>query len=427
MKLFRPHVLALFALLAAPANAQTVHVVDPDGGAGSDFVDLEAALAAAADGDVVLLRAGEYTPGAGFFLDRSLTLAADEGAEAVLTGDLTVTGLDAGESVLLSGLTIDSPANSLTAALSIAFCDGPVTVVDCTVLGNTVSAFSNGDAVHVGSSASVTFVRGELRGRETFSLGGVSSAGLRVRGSSVSLYETDVVGGDGIAGSGDGGVPGRDGGNALQLFGSAPVSVLAVDASFLGGVGGDGGTGVFVPSLCVDAGDGGAAISSTASLGVVSLVQSAVVGGPGGTSPVAACSDGVAGPPTALTAGTVDVVGASARGLLHSRLVREGEPVERTATGPVGELVIIDYALDPAPAAYLPALAGAIHVDTPVLTRVLGIVGPGGSLAKPLTLGDVGLVGTGLVLHVQTFHIDLLALELFAAAPSPTIVLDSDL
>jgi hypothetical protein len=81
----------LFALLcAAPAIAQSVWIVDDGGGAGVDFTDIPAAVAAAGEGDLILVRDGFYSD---FTIDaKSLTVLADAGHHPLVSEPMGVIG-----------------------------------------------------------------------------------------------------------------------------------------------------------------------------------------------------------------------------------------------------------------------------------------------------------------------------------------------
>ncbi|TAJ24609.1 MAG: hypothetical protein EPO68_01225, partial [Planctomycetota bacterium] len=75
--------VSTLAALAASAHAAQVWVVGPTPGPGIDFTSVQAAVAAASSGDVILVRpalagtyAGELTLGA-----KALTIVADGGAQ----------------------------------------------------------------------------------------------------------------------------------------------------------------------------------------------------------------------------------------------------------------------------------------------------------------------------------------------------------
>src|SRR5687768_12236739 len=94
------------AALAFPAAAQSVLVVDDDGGPGV-HTEVASALLEAQDGDVILVREGAYTQG--FVVDGlAVTIAADAGATPVFqievhsgSPGVRITGLAPGETVVL--------------------------------------------------------------------------------------------------------------------------------------------------------------------------------------------------------------------------------------------------------------------------------------------------------------------------------------
>ena len=95
------------AVLPLATRAQTVHVVDDDGGAGVHFTSLADAVTAASTGDVVLVKEGSYS---GFTIDgKSLTVVEDTGHATEVTGTVNVRNLLAGQAVELIGLEVDQP------------------------------------------------------------------------------------------------------------------------------------------------------------------------------------------------------------------------------------------------------------------------------------------------------------------------------
>lgn len=93
--------LAAVGLLAAPAFTQRTWIVDAAGGPGHHFKDLPPALAAASDGDTILVRRGVYQGGA---TGKALTILGSPGVS--LRTPFTVSGLAAGKTLTLAGVTI---------------------------------------------------------------------------------------------------------------------------------------------------------------------------------------------------------------------------------------------------------------------------------------------------------------------------------
>lgn len=120
----------LACLLVAAAPAQTNWVVDSEGGPGSNFRSIVAALDAAAHGDIILVRAGTYsetTTRAWPTTGKGVTLVGEPGT--VLSGDpsarFTVRGLPAGRTFAMRGFGF-----SRAGVLEIEGCDGLVHVED---------------------------------------------------------------------------------------------------------------------------------------------------------------------------------------------------------------------------------------------------------------------------------------------------------
>jgi hypothetical protein len=83
--------LAFVALITAP-RAQTTWVVDATGA--GNFLDLPPAVAAAASGDTILVRAGTYS--GAFYASQGLTILGDSSATTLLTGYTMIFNLPAG-------------------------------------------------------------------------------------------------------------------------------------------------------------------------------------------------------------------------------------------------------------------------------------------------------------------------------------------
>src|SRR6185503_11180670 len=117
-------------LVATSAAAQSVLTV----GAAGDFPTPQAAIDAAALGDIVLLLEGFQ---ANVVIDKGLALMA--GGHLLMKPDagpgsdqptVRVVGVPAGQSVLLSGLTVFVGSSGAPAAVEIADCDGAVWIQD---------------------------------------------------------------------------------------------------------------------------------------------------------------------------------------------------------------------------------------------------------------------------------------------------------
>lgn len=94
--------------LVAGARAQDVLVVDDTSGTGADYSTLSAAIAAAGEGDTILLLAGDYAAPSGGIDARSLNVVAEAGALVTIEGTLRVSHLSDDQFVSLEGLRCEA-------------------------------------------------------------------------------------------------------------------------------------------------------------------------------------------------------------------------------------------------------------------------------------------------------------------------------
>src|SRR6185295_13168121 len=93
--------------IPAPAFAG-VHIVDTTGR--GDQLTIAAAVAAASDGDLVLVRSGTY---AGFVVDdKALVITIDVGALVTIEGTIEIDNLAAGKSLVLAELLVHGTADA---------------------------------------------------------------------------------------------------------------------------------------------------------------------------------------------------------------------------------------------------------------------------------------------------------------------------
>jgi len=121
--------VAPLLLIASGASAQQVHTV---GGVFADFSELQPAINAAQDGDVLLIVPGFFSSHA-TVTDKSLVIAALDPAGARPTiGSLAIEELSASRTVVLRGVDIFSLLQA--ESLRITDCDGAVLIEDCHLL-----------------------------------------------------------------------------------------------------------------------------------------------------------------------------------------------------------------------------------------------------------------------------------------------------
>lgn len=288
----------LACVLTAAGQAGHVWTV---GGINPDFPDIQPAVLAAKDGDIVLVRPGTYTAFAIF--DQSLTVAGRSQGNINVLGQIRVQGLSAGKRVALIDLHVSGNGEH---ALRLADNLGSVRVVGGTWKGTDLPPgswqFVPSNAVYASTCADLSFEGSTLLGGKGWnaksmplSAPGPGGHGLRALECNVALHGSTLHGGDGGsdligesysgakggsgalleggflhaaaahlaggkggAGSEEDGIPpfmnsaknGGDGGHGLWLVGSAvgPAHGELLDSTALGGAGGSGGQGYYGPN-----------------------------------------------------------------------------------------------------------------------------------------------------------------------------------
>ncbi len=249
---------AALTLIVSPLRADVLVV---DAGGGGAFLTIEAAVDAAVDGDVIVVRPGDYTnlaENTEVHIDgKALSLVADGGP--VISPPIQVANLPAGKNVVLRGLDarVNSPAGlifllELTSSLDVLDCDGQVWAEDCSfegelgtgALGNTQPGFPG---AHLLNAADVVLSRCQLVGGDGVDTGphffrtADGGNGLLAVDSSVQLYDCVITGGDGSDNqSTESDAPGYNGGHGVVLDGS---TALLSATSIVGGPGGVGRLG----------------------------------------------------------------------------------------------------------------------------------------------------------------------------------------
>ncbi|MEQ1895068.1 MAG: hypothetical protein ABL998_21220, partial [Planctomycetota bacterium] len=198
---------------------QATFVVDDNGGAGVDFTDLPPAIAAAADGDRVLVRAGSYT---------HFELA---GKGLVLLGDGASTRVENAGQLGMRSTIADLPRGSHAYLEALTFTGLGFQELRLEVRGATTRA----------ALKDVT-IEGPV---EDF----FGRAGLNVDAAEVVLQDCAVLGGHGYSPLPSSGGPGGRG-----LFAHPGARVLAFGTQFLGGIGAAGyqGAGNGGPALALE-------------------------------------------------------------------------------------------------------------------------------------------------------------------------------
>ena len=220
--------LACAAALAPVARAGVV-VVDPHGAIGGHL--LEAAITGAQDGDILLVRPGDYSAlhlGAYVLGDKSLSLVADGAGTPVVLPGVRVLSLPAGKTVWLRGFELRPVgASSSGHALAVLGCAGLVVAEECTLVGLTPPPtgpiLPAGIGAFTSESDQVLLARCWAQGGDGQSAGpgasfpGPGGAGVMVQAGTAALFDCQVFGGRG--GEGDTVSPfiAPDGGHGVRL------------------------------------------------------------------------------------------------------------------------------------------------------------------------------------------------------------------
>ncbi len=376
----------LALVLLATSAAGDVLVVDDDGGAGVDFLQIADAVLAAASGDTILVKAGTY----GFVLvDRPLTIVVEDGATAVAAG-IRVEGSPALERVVVRGLDatmVLAPsqpglgAAQYVPALEIDGCAGLVWIEDG-AFGADPSADGAAPAARVAQSSEVVLLRStfDAPSATAFSWSATSS-GLLSAQSSVHAWDCSFAGGSGSYISlGSNASPGA------QLLESL---LFASGCTFVGGQGVPCAEGSPFTGTGHPAGDGGAGLQldggGNAAHSLDSTFQGGLAGPWGGWStwcnvpsnPGPAISD-----PASHT-----FLPGSARELSVSAPVRENGVVDVVLRGDEGDVALAAISLAPAAELVVPVY-GSLLVAPSYLVLIAGTIDASGTVGFGIPLGQ---------------------------------------
>lgn len=402
------------ALCVPEARAQgSLWVVDQASGSGTDFVELQPAIDAAAEGDAILVRSGVYPP---FAIDgKALTLIADEGSDVQVRNlafapyAARIANLSASQAVVLDGVDVAMvPFGLFTVpGLSLEDNDGMVLLEDAVMRGAEFEAGS----VQIADCASVSLVRCVVRG------GSNQGHGLLASDSTVTAYNSQFSGSRGRNASSTSVAcvdPGR-GGDGAFLTGS---SLYAAGCSFQGGEGA-GAVDPASPLMGAAGGTGGDGVRLSGSS--FEWLDSTFVPGAGGL-PSFSCpggSDGTevsSGPAASLeTAGLF-------RSLSVDSPVREGQPTTLTFRGDSFDFLVLSVSPEPFPGLPLPPFVGRLHVGSPSFLFKFGLLPLFGT--KSATVSVDLVPGEDYArLFLQAAHFGL-AGDFVLGSPTSLLVLD---
>lgn len=345
-------VVANSAMLVAAGTAYGGVIVCDVTGAG-DYNSVQAAINAAATGDILLLKHGSFAYDFfGVTIDgKSLVIVADAGAPSrpKLAG-ITVKNLPPSGAVIVRGIEVQ-PATGFgppVGGITIDHVQGGVVFEDCVLRGSPgvgqTFGFSK-DAlpgVVLTSCAAAVFTRCSIFGGSGVDAGGIGGppsyygssgggAGVVMAASHASFHDCVVAGGAGGKGNAGIGIA-NDGGDGAVLVGSV---VLLSGTAIAGGAGGSNGASA--PSGDINAGGDGLRTDAASK---VFAIDSSWVGGDGGPFPFGAGfgPDGVALDPPGFPIGGWTT---QARSFSLSTPVKELTSVAVDVRGQTGDLVLL--------------------------------------------------------------------------------------
>lgn len=358
------------ALSVAALAQGSVWVVDDTPGPGVDFASIQAAVTAAADGDVILVRDGTY---AGFSLgSTSLALIADTAATVTVTGTVSIyPSLTA--SIALRGFDVAPVVSNPGApqALNLSGWGGPVWIEDCTFTGHCAIQFTS----------RVTFVRCTFTGTSV----GMPNLPFAVWASNASIQIFDST------------LQGATGDDAMLMDGG---TLFAAGSSFVGGAGANCSP-LCLPfgCFCGPCGSGGSGLHLMGANPLVVEWQCTFVGGTGGLPTAPPCTPGAPGFPIFIETGSVTSLPGSARHLEVSSPVRELQSVLLSYDGSPGDFVLLLFSMtyDPVP---VPLCAGYLLPSFPIAV-FQGAIPPSGNLAVSIPVPELGPGFEGAIVYTQ--------------------------
>lgn len=395
----RTLVSLVLAALASPASAEVL-IADsslPLPNTHPEYNQIFMALAAAQDGDTILVRPGTYLPFT--ITDKAVTVVAEGNAVVQANGLYTpavrIQMLAAGKQVVVRGLRG-------VYGVSVIGCAGAVWIdgfQNTDAIGNCFGGVLAG--AHVETSARVTFTRCSLVGESgdfvTGFSNGQGSPGVRAIGSTLSLLDCQIRGGRGVnydsAPWGGEPVPGAAG---LLLTGSTVTITGCAIAGGGGGVAQDVCGGVHPP--------GGAGVAFTGAASTLRSADSTAVGGVTSLEPLCPGQSGPAGPAIS-GSGTIVPLPGFARHLQANAPVRGGEVLTLAVGGQPGDLplVVVSSGHEPIPFANGGALLVAMPPEELFLLPTLDASGTSG-VAFPVP--DVGALVGAATFYAQAVFLD---------------------
>ncbi len=359
-----------FAFTAPAASAQQVWKVTKTVSGGGDFTQIQPAVDAAAEGDVIVVRAGAGPDYAGFrVIGKSLTIVGDPfllgGSISIfpgVQGRMAISDLGPEQSVVLRsmrfvGTSVDQ------AVVKVANNRGTVALERLEIEGFSWESFVPGERamLEVIDSEQVLLSHCRIGPGGNGGLGQFAFSGARFANSHVALQGGWVRGGPGSDGFtlGEFTFQPRPGGFGLALEGGT----MWLDGTEVSG--GPGGKGAPLPSGdCLAPQPGGAGLLVDGGALLVARATP-IAGGAGGPQAGGFCAAGADGAPLVVTDGDVSDLSGTPRYLHSFTSKTQGQGASLRIEGQPGDLVLL--AASGAPSALaVPGVLGLLALGDPV-------------------------------------------------------------
>ena len=390
--------------LQGPGGGSAVLVVDAAGG--GDFLDLPEAVAAANDGDLVLVEPSA-TAYSGFRLDgKGLAVVARGSGVHAIVGKVEVENLGVDQFFGLRGFEVELAAAS-GGVIEVSDVAGTVWIEDCEVhaLGLPVTPYSPpagaNDGLMLVDCANVVLTRTSVDGQRASATTFEPRVGLHILRSSVAAFDATLRGPDGADASATlfwGCLDGTSSPQVASLAQAGGMAVRVEDSFFYAQgsslSGGDGGTGACCqasPRRCGIFSQTGGSGVEVLGASDVQLLDVVTAGGSGGASLMCSLSffcssaaDGVA------TLGPVSILSGDVHRLELPALLPLGSSNTLQVEGAEGEEAYAVFSEDSAHF-YWPPLQGVQVTRAPVSFVSLGEIPAGGVLQRSLVLPPMAL------------------------------------
>lgn len=459
-------------LLLAPLVRADVRVVAPTG---APYAEIQAAVDAASDGDVVLVKSGTYAS----FVIRNLSVAivADAGAVVDVEGSIRVSGVAATRTVVLAGLRATgtiSGSDSTRHGLFARNCAGSLRLYGCTLTGvplNTgivlppsshypspLPACYEGQGAYLEGCVDVALAGCALSGSSAPATSGYFGHGTRpwagivdgghglyAVGSQVAVYDSTLQGGrSGLGPAWGSGACDPLPSDPLGYLGSAGEGlrasssfVFASSATLLGAAGWD--MSCLDQCFCERPSAGGNALVVDAPTGPAFELACVLLPGAGGAGSgpfPPACTCGIGGnfcpanvpaaPAGLASAGPVSTWSGFGRRVVLPTVARESAPFTVTFDGEPGDSVVLRmtertrFRFD----------VGARGVElvrrarAPEVMLQVGTLGPTGTRTETWSSPDLGAGVEARLLHLQAIFTDASG-QRTLSSPAAIVLLDA--